>query len=162
MSNLRLPETIASMQDLSALIFEIRAYNTWLGHESIKNKVAGSQIAPPPALSLAATQLLQMLSNNKSLNAASVDALVKDLEQYKQSAPSITLTLAGLPPQPLKRALVAWCRTNLHEAVLVTINVNSTLLGGMVVRSGSRVFDMSFRRAIVNNIATFPEVLKRV
>lgn len=159
---LTLPDTIASRQDLSSLLLEIRNYNKWLNHESVKNKVTRAPIAPAPALTEAGTVLLRSLSAQKRLTPEGIDELLRALETHKKTAPSITMTLAGLPPQTLKNELVAWCRTNLHPAIMINFNVNSTLLGGMVVRYGSRVFDWSFRRQILTSADTFPEVLRRV
>lgn len=157
-----LPNTIASHQDLSSLILEIRTYNKWLTHESVKNRVAQSPIAPAPHLSEAGTAMLRSLSAHKKLSVEGIDELLRVLEAYKQQAPSITMTLAGLPPQALKNDLVAWCRANLDPSVMVNFSVNSTLLGGMVVRYGSRVFDWSFRRQILANASNFPETLRNV
>lgn len=159
---LTLPSTIASAQDLSSLILDIQTYSKWLTHESIKNRVANAQIAPAPAMSEAGVAMLQILSSQQRLTAEGITELLTSLETYKRSAPTITLTLAGLPPQQLKNDLVSWCRQNLDPTVLVTFQVNSTLLGGMVVRYGSRVFDWSFRRAILANASAIPEVLRRV
>lgn len=160
--NVRLPETIASSQDLSSLILEIRGYSKWLTHESVKNKVTKGAIAPAPQMSEAAIMMLRSVSADKRLSSSGVDELLTTLEAYKQKAPSITLTLAGFPPQVLKNELVAWCRKNIDASVMVNFQVNSTLLGGMVVRYGSRVFDWSFRRALLANAAKFPETLSRV
>ena len=46
--------------------------------------------------------------------------------------------------------------------VLVNFQFNATILGGMVVRYGSHVYDWSFRRQILAKRDTFPEVLRRV
>jgi F0F1-type ATP synthase delta subunit len=44
----------------------------------------------------------------------------------------------------------------------VNFNYNRSLLGGMVVRAGSRVFDWSFRRQIIGAEEKFTEVFHRV
>jgi F0F1-type ATP synthase delta subunit len=70
--------------------------------------------------------------------------------------------LAAPPSNGIKKTLVAWCRKNIATDILVNFDFNSTLLGGMVVRYGSHVFDWSFRRKILEEHSKFPGVLRNV
>ena len=74
----------------------------------------------------------------------------------------MSITLAAPAGAGLKRTLAEWCRQNIDENLLVHFDFNATLLGGMVVNYGSRIFDWSFRRRILEDRAKFPEVLRRV
>lgn len=153
---LKLPASVASSQDLTALLLEMREYAMWAAHEAIKKRVNPKHISPAYELSPAGKDLLREAPSDD------VDGLIKTLEGYAASAPSITFTLADTPPGSLKTQLVSWCRENIAPDVLVTFRYNSTLLGGMVVRYGSRVFDWSFKRQIFASRTKFPEVLRRV
>lgn len=154
---LRLPDSIASQQDLSALIIELRGCLKWLTHEAVKQK-AGVTAAPLPQTSPAATELLSAVG----IDPKKLEILIKALEQTQDSAKVITITLAAQPSNNLKATLVAWCRNEIRNDVLVNFSFNKALLGGMVVRAGSRVFDWSFRRLILDGSDKFPEVLRRV
>ncbi|HET8709361.1 MAG TPA: F0F1 ATP synthase subunit delta, partial [Candidatus Saccharimonadales bacterium] len=92
----------------------------------------------------------------------SLDKNMRALEDYARTAPHLTITLAAPAPASLKQTLTAWCRQNLAPNMLVTFEFNSSLCGGMVVRYGSRMFDWSFRRQIMENKQKFPEVLRNV
>ena len=38
---LKLPDTIASSQDLSGLVLEIKEFSRWFAHDAIKKQVSG-------------------------------------------------------------------------------------------------------------------------
>lgn len=157
-----LPNSVSSLQDLGALINEIKEYEKWWVHNDIKHRAGAKKGTPPPILSPGAMEIVRAASGKKLLTRKMLDDLLKDLDTYKRTASSMTITLAAPAPKSTKAALVEWCRNNIDPGVLITFEFNSTLLGGMVIRYGSRVFDWSFRRQILAARANFPEVLRRV
>jgi hypothetical protein len=159
---LQLPSSVSSTQDLTALTLEVRDYARWFSHAVVKMHVAGSQVPRPPVLSPATTELLNELSATKTLNQKGLDELIAQLEDCKASAPTMTITLAAPAPGDLKQGLVTWCRQNIAPNMLINFTFSGSILGGMVVRFGSHVFDWSFRRQILANRQKFPEILRRV
>lgn len=159
---LALPNSVSSLQDLSTLINEVKEYGKWWTHNAIKHQVGAKKGTPPPVLSDGALEVIRAASGKKLLDQRTLDALIKELEGYKKTAPTATITLAAPAPKSVKLELVTWCRANLDPSILVSFEFNSTLLGGMVVRFGSHVFDWSFRRQILAARGNFPEVLRRV
>jgi hypothetical protein len=158
----KLPNNVASTQDLTSLLIEIREYSKWYYHESIKKRVNAKRSSESPALSPAAIDLLRDWKSRTEISNQSLEELIKTLEDYCTSAPGITITLAATPSSSLKNALVSWCRENISPDILVAFKFNATILGGMVVKYGSRVFDWSFRRQIMEKRQAFPEILRRV
>jgi hypothetical protein len=159
---LKLPDSVASSQDVTALQLELRDYARWFTHESIKQRTHVSRKSDEPILSSACKELLATHGNKKELDRSSLDNLIKELERYNRTASVITLTLAAPATGSVKLSLVKWCRANIAPDVLINFQFNATILGGMVVRYGSHVFDWSFRRKILASRANFPEVLRRV
>jgi ATP synthase delta (OSCP) subunit len=159
---LKLPDTIASTQDVNALLVEVREYAKWFAHEEIKRRVSAKHTSEPPTISDGATQLFKQVSGHKQLTSADIDTIITTLQDYAAHAPSITITLAAPAPASLKKTLVGWCRDNIEPDILVSFQFNAGILGGLVVRRGSRVFDWSFRRQLLAASGTFPEVLRRV
>jgi F0F1-type ATP synthase delta subunit len=158
----RLPDSISSPQDLRALIVDIKCYTTWFRDSVIKQKRNARQHSAAPIISAAATELLQTWSDKHAITEHSLEQLIESLEHVQSKAPTLTITLAAPPTNGLKRDLTAWCREHLSPKILVTFEFNATLLGGMVVRVGSHIYDWSFRRKILENRSHFPEVLRRV
>lgn len=156
--SLKLPDTVSSPQDLGSLIVEIHDSIRWLTHEGIKKK-AGDNVTPaPPNMSPAAASLI----HEWGASLQKLEALIKELEIIQRKGRVITITLAAEPSSNLKQVLVSWCRKELASDVLVAFTFNRAILGGLIVRAGSRVFDWSFRRQILRAGDKFPEVLSRV
>lgn len=159
---IKLPDTICSPQDLTALILEVKEYARWYEHESVKQRTGAKTRSTQPVLSVTTTAFLRSVSTNGTLQPTQLDTIIHELEQYKVAAPTITLTLAAPAPERVKELLTAWCRRELSPTILVSFEYNRTLLGGMVVRYGSHVHDWSFRRTLLTTDAKFSEVLARV
>lgn len=159
---LNLPASVASSQDVTALQLELREYARWSAHEAIKKSAGSHKTSSAPVLSAAAQELLAAQGGKKGLSAGQLSDLIKELDSYARHAPTITFTLAAPAPAPVKASLVAWARRNIRDDLLVNFQFNATILGGLVVRYGSHVYDWSFRRQILANRAAFGEVLRRV
>jgi hypothetical protein len=147
----KLPPSISTTQDLKSLIVEIRAYAKWAANQSIKERTGVKSDTAPPALSPIASELIA--ANDK------FDDLIASLDHIAANAPRVNITLAAPPTKGIKTALTDWCRQNLAPDILVSFDFNTTILGGMVVRHGSHVYDWSFRRQILANRAAFPATL---
>ena len=157
-----LPENVVTPQDMSALLLDIRRYNQWYQSEVIKQRTNVNTPSPAPSVSETASELLRTYAPDGHMSSETLTALITWLEHIKKTAPTITITLADLPSAPLKRELASWCRNNLAPIMLIQFNCNRRILGGMVVRYGSRMFDWSFRTKLLANKAAIPEVMRRV
>lgn len=157
-----LPDSITSLEDLTALILEIRQYTKWFSHDAILARVSKKHTSVPLALSHSATELLQTWEKVKSIDTRSLDELIDILNLYRNNAPTLTITLAAPPTNDIKQKLIGWCRKNIAPNVMIAFSFNATILGGLVVHYGSRIFDWSFRRQILDGRGHFAEVLRRV
>ena len=159
---LKLDSSVASLQDLRALVDELHDYSRWMAHNQAKQRVHAKGKSPAPELSEAARFCIRHYVPNSTKASAALEELVAELSELNKKAPQLTITLAAPPSPSLRRSLVEWCRTNVSQTVLVSFRYNSNLLGGMVVRAGSHLFDWSFRRKLLEQSATFPGVLRNV
>ncbi len=151
---LQLPATVLSVQDVESLIIEVREYAKWLSHNSVKQRMSIAGDTGQPDMTAAAQVIIAGAG-------ADLDSLLADLEDLRDNAPRLTITLAAPAGGELKRALATWCRSNIEADVLVSFQFNSTLLGGMVVRYGSHIFDWSFRRQVLDKRSSFPSFLRK-
>lgn len=157
-----LPSTISSPRDVTTLIGEVQLYAKWHSQLTNASKLNAPYNEPQPEISSAALDLIRSISSQKPIGAQEIDTLITSLESLAKSAPVITITLAAPAPLAVKKKLVDWCREQIHPTVLITFQFNAALLGGMVVRTGSTIFDWSFRRALLERKTKFTEVLDRV
>ena len=159
---IKLPDSVSSKQDLLSLVLELHDYERWFMHEAIKKNINATNTSNAPVLSLAASELLRNIEAKQELNQESLNELIEKIRDYSHTTSQITITLAAPVTTSLKTILVKWCRENISSNILVNFQFNSTLLGGMVVRYGSRIFDWSFRQQLINARNNFPEVLRNV
>ncbi len=157
-----MPDSVASSQDLAIILRDVQSYSNWASRELIKQKVAGKSTSAQPILSEDATQIIRAWSAGKPMTQASIDELLEALEAYRKSAPTITITLAAIPSGDVKKKLVAWCRKELNQNILVSFRLNRNILGGLVVAYGSHIHDWSFRRKLLESNTRFSEVLVNV
>jgi len=160
---LSMPPEVISQQDLKGLISEVQQYAKWFAHTSVKmryDKAAGND--DQPAVSPAATQLLNDRAGDGQLTQKSLDELISELKYLEAQTAYLTIILAAPVSNKLKQTLSDWCRTNIDPNILVNFKFNGTILGGMVMVHKSRIFDWSFRRQILSNRAKFPEILRNV
>ena len=165
MDKLNLQNSLSSLkspQDLKALLMEVRRYARWFADAGIKARVAGVKKVEPLALSETAAALIKEAAGKEPLNGKILEDLIAQLTELEETMPRIVVTLAAVPGNKLKGLIVEWCRKNIDPGLLVDFRFNATILGGMVVQYGSHVYDWSWRRQILANRATFPEVLRRV
>lgn len=104
MDNVKLPDSVSSSQDITSLLLELRDYNRWFKHESIKKSANITRVSEPPIISPSATEILRSLESKKSTNQQSIDALIETLEKYSRTAPSITLTLVAPTTNDIKKS----------------------------------------------------------
>lgn len=159
---LKMPDSVASSQDIASIMMEIHEYAKWLSHESIKSTVNAKNKSEPPIMTPVAQDILREWEAKHPLDQQSLDALTDELNNLIKNSPSITITLAAPATSSIKNTLVSWCRSNISPDILVNFQFNSTLMGGMVVRYGSRIFDWSFRRKLLAARSNFPEALRHV
>ncbi len=159
-----LPQTVSSTEDLMALTLEIREYATWFSQTANAARAGvSSDQKPQPQLSPAALDVLRQAKGDAhELTPDLLDSLTTLLDRMRAHAKTMTITLAAPATNEVKNELVAWMRANIAPDVLITFRFNSLLLGGMVVRFGSRIFDWSFRRTILNERHRVGEVLRNV
>ena len=157
-----LPPAIASPEELVRATLEVKEYAKWFNQEAIRRRVSKKKGLPAPAITDAARTIMTSWADGGPKDSRDMALLIKTLEDFKRNTETVTITLAAPVTGQLKHSLVAWCRSSISPSIFVSFQFNSTLLGGAVIRYGSRVFDWSFRRQLLDNGGSFAEVLRRV
>ena len=156
-----LPAEVYSLQQLDAVIAELSASARLAAQAAVKEKV-GAGAAKEQVEFSPETLAIIKASGRDAAKKDELAALAEELDKLRETAPQVHITLAAMPAEGLKKQLAAWLRQNLSPQVLVTFGYHSALLGGMVVRTGSRTFDWSFRRQILAAAPNFAGRLHNV
>lgn len=159
----RLSEDIISTEDLRDVSEEIKRFKQWFSHNQIKLKVTQHhKAANRPELSDAAEDLLNQARDNKELTIAKIESLLDYIDDCLRKSPTVRITLAAIPSSAVKHQIVAWLRANISSSILTDFRFNTSLLGGMVVISGSHIYDWSVRRQLLDSKDKLSGVLSRV
>ncbi len=113
------------------------------------------------AVSPGLTEVLSMKSSQTLPALFELEKALSWLEQLKTSAPEIRLTLPGLPTAQLRNDIVVWFRNEIHAFALLAFEYNRALAGGFALRTGSKLHDFSFRKALLNDSEAMVKVMKR-
>ena len=158
----KLPRTVTTPSELTALILDIRTYSKWFSQYEIATKTNSHYSIGQPEISATAAEFIRGYAQTNPLTAARLGEIIDSLEQIQTHAPTVTITLAAAANHEVRQTIVQWCREHLDANILIHFRFNATILGGMVVRAGSHIYDWSFRRAIMENRGRLPEVMHRV
>ena len=158
-----LSEDIISSEDLRSVIEELKDYQGYIRHGHIRQHVskrAGAKSSPD--LSRGASEMLSQAMEHHPLNLTELDHLISELEAMYAKALKLKIILAAVPNGSIKRQLSAWVRQNLNDYALIDFDYNQSLLGGMVVMIGSRIFDFSLRRGLLSSQPKLNEMIANV
>ena len=157
-----LPVTLYSPEQLKVCTFEMEALVAWRRRQDIKDRTkVRVQAMPEFSIGPELTGLLGPPEQVATLSTVQMEQWQQQLELWLKQ-PVVHITFATPPPPATKLAMVRWFRTEILATVLIKFEVNRNIVGGMVVRTPSRIFDLSFRRPLVDNKSLIPEILKRV
>lgn len=159
---LKLPDNITSQQDVMELLAELHDYSKSLSHQDILKRTNSKSTSQLTETSKEAKELMRIWTNGKTIDSSSLNELIKSVTDYKDNAPKMTITLAAPATNDIKKTLTVWCRDNISSNLLIDFQFNRIILGGMVLRFGSHIYDWSFRRQILDGRDKFPEILRHV
>lgn len=105
-------------------------------------------------------ELEQLLTLNKITvdDANALDELGKQIQATLDKAPAVHVMLAAMPGRAIRRQLTTWFRTQVNPFTLITFAARSDLGGGAIVQAGSHLYDLSFRRTILDNKKRLTEI----
>lgn len=140
----QLSELLLQLQDVSSLVRDVNA--------RAKDGQSEPVTLPPELEQLFAT-------NNIAVDdAPALEALAKELQSILETAPSVHILLAAMPGRAIRRQLVTWFRQEVNPLTLITFAARSDLGGGAIVQAGSHLYDLSFRRSILDNKKRLMEI----
>ena len=149
--NLRLPVDTYSPDQLSGLVLELQDLAAAARDRAARREDTQFDLSPNLAALLA--------ENNVADNdVPAIETLTKGATTLIDTTPSVHILLAAMPGRAIKRQIVTWFRTNISPRALLTFAVRSDLGGGAIVQAGSHLYDLSFRRGIIDNKARITEI----
>jgi len=158
----RLPVDVYSPDQIGIVLWELDKLISALRDTNTRSVVTGSEpVAAEPHVSALLLGVLRT-SGISERDQAALESLQVELQTVRSSAPVAHFLLSALPNRNFKRELVAWCRQNLHENLLVTFATRGDLGGGFVLRVGSKQYDFTYRAQLLNDKKRLVEIFDNV
>lgn len=151
---LALPLDTYSPDHLSELVLELQDLVAASRDAAARKKTDDES----PVLSPNLSELLAANNIKDIGDVAALEALAKQTAETLDKAPTVHILLSNMPGRVLRREFATWFRTNIHAQTLMTFAARSDLGGGAIVQAGSHLYDMSFRRSIIDNKARLTEI----
>jgi F0F1-type ATP synthase delta subunit len=136
-----LPALVVGPADVNRLLLEMEALEDYMRQLTTSRKAS----AKLPKTSRTLDDLAE-LNHADLLDDSARQHLSAFLESLQQHAPVIHISFAAEPSAAFTGKIVAWMRANISAYVLVQIGLQPSIAGGCVVRTTSKVFDLSLGR----------------
>lgn len=148
-----LPVDVYSPDQLSELLLQLQDLS------GVVRGAAARKTADTEPLTLS-PELEQLLNLNKINvdDASALDDVSKQIQATLDRAPAVHVLLAAMPGRSIRRQLTIWFRTQVNPLTLITFAARSDLGGGAIVQAGSHLYDLSFRRTIIDNKKRLTEI----
>lgn len=143
-----LPPSIQGPDQLQVCADEISAFAHALSQAHHRNAVGSKPLSLPP-LSDPSKDIINLLPEKQQEDISALEQLAASMENSLHSLPTIHISLAAVPPTDVRKDIIEWFRSQIHPLTLLAFHVNPELAGGMVVRTVNRVYDFSFRTALL-------------
>ena len=155
-----LPPGIHSPEQLKACGLELDEVISWRRRQEIKER-GGIANGHHPRIQLSG-DLSELIGGPHALDhlgSTQLEALQGQIRSWlKQPVTHITFPVP--PSGPTKTAFVKWFRDEISPSALVKFETNRNIVGGLIIRTPSRIFDFSFRTLLVKNKDRIPQLLK--
>jgi hypothetical protein len=137
-----LPLDTYSPDQLSGLVLELQDLAS-----STRDATNRGEGAPQMSPDLAGLLTQNKVADN---DIAAIEQLAHDAADTLEKAPTIHILLAAMPGRAQKRQFISWFRTEVSPMALLTFAARSDLGGGAIIQAGSHLYDLSFRRGIID------------
>jgi F0F1-type ATP synthase delta subunit len=141
-----LPDQITTPGDLNRLIRELDDLDEYLNQAALRSAQEPSRLPQTSKAleDLAATNSLQLLKPDDRKTFKEV------LAKIKQQAPTIHFGFATAPSVTFLSKLVSWLRSNVHPQILIRVGLEPSIVGGCIVRTTNKQFDLTLRKHFVS------------
>lgn len=157
----KLPLQLYSPRQIDAYLIELDFYLTWLREQDVKRRAKAAKADASP-LTAELTSFLNVFTDNKTDDAREVEKAVIYLKRLKQHAPLVHVTFPTFASASIRESVVEWFRKNVSDEILVAFTVDTSILGGIIVRTVNNIYDYSFINRLIKDRRKFPEIMRHV
>lgn len=153
------PAEIISPDQVRQALGELESLRSWLKDYDRSVRVGAVTAAPRPPMG-PDTKLLHGEIDWAKVKLEQVDDLISDIEARLNSAPEVHVSLPAFPLEEVKKDLANWFRNNISPKILLSFSGDSTLSGGMVVRTRNHLYNFSLSRQLWEQRSLIPGIIR--
>lgn len=138
---LKLPPIIVSQVDVARVLRELNGLADFFASAAVRK--SGTPMQPPKL-----TRVLTRLAEENHFNLledSNRKELVRILNEILERAPLLHVSFAAEPPVRALETILVWLRNNIHPQTLLQVGLQPNVAAGCVLRTPSKVFDLSMR-----------------
>ncbi len=135
-----MPTGLVGQNDVNRVSRELDGLNDFFISAAARSP--GAPVKPPRI-----TYLLEQLARDNNFNLLQAEHRVelKNKIDSLSSAPLIHISFAIEPSPRVIDTILGWLRSNIHPNLLLQIGLQPTIAAGCILRTPSKIFDMSLR-----------------
>lgn len=145
-----IPNELYSPDLINLALFELDRYTS-----AVRNAEARTMSTPEPPTGLA--RVFTAMSVNPG-NLQDLEDLKTQLKAYLEKSPTVNVILSSQPNNSVKQQITQWFRQQISPNILLNFSVRSDIGGGVIVMAGSRIYDFSFKSALLANKSKIAEL----
>lgn len=152
--DLRLPNLIASRQDITKVNRELRIFLDMVTQSVLRH----DNPIQYPAISA----YLRALATDNQIDLRDEKAcqeLLNKLEILKLKSPTVRISFPAEPDQVVLQKLVAWFRKEIDPKIVIQVGLQPTIAAGIVLRTPNHQFDFSLRQRLYKETDKLKEAL---
>lgn len=153
------PPSVVTTAQVKYVLGEFEALKEWVKTYDRSVKVGAITKSPRPTISAEAVMFLAK-KDPQTLVAADIETIITKVETALQSSPQIHISLPSLPQNEIRLDLAGWFRNNISPKVLLSFSADSTLGGGMALRTRNHLYNFSLRRLLWEQRSLIPGLLR--
>jgi len=158
---LTLPDNISSPDQLLDFVDNLTAYQSYIRRLNVANKVKVGHPAKIEAPAMP-VELISFLDTQFGDEGATIERLekIKDFFlELRKDSPTVHIMMAFLPTTSERIMMTHWFRENIAPNILLNFSQNSDVIGGLIVRTKTKIFDLSFRTILLSNQKKLMELI---
>ena len=152
---LKVPVLVFGVVEVRRLRRELETLDEFIRQSAIRDP--GKQAALPRV-----SRILDALASDNERNLLQAEdrqELKMFLIYLENTAPRMHISFASDPSSAFIAKLVTWLRGHIHPKILLTIGLQPTIAAGCIVRTDSKVFDLSLRQSLAGQRVKLMEAL---
>jgi F0F1-type ATP synthase delta subunit len=141
-----LPTLILGPADVNRTLLELQELEDFLSQAALRKQA--DVLLPKMSRTL---ESLAITNKSDLLKADDRAELTAFLQSVQLHAPVLHVSFASEPSAAFTARIVEWFRANVSKYSLVQVGLQPSIAAGCIVRSPSKVFDLSLRRSLDKN-----------